>query len=250
MTGSSPLPALPDEDQQITLVSVCDGNISVLPARVLVTKPHKIALSLEAPSTEPQRWEEGQIVTLLYTRGEHIMRLRAELRERVADDRLTVEPLGEAKEGDRRDFRRADLDTRIWARRSPTKDPAEARALQAALVVPDDDPGFETQAINLSGSGASFLASEPMEAEDLIDLRIALDMRPRRTVAMIARVVRVIRMGAARPVTAVRFAEISEADQDAIIYSVFARHFATSGLGDALNDLELGSQDDDDEDEP
>ncbi|MFO0748984.1 MAG: PilZ domain-containing protein [Myxococcota bacterium] len=247
MTGQNPLPALPDEDQQITLVSVCDGNISVLPARVLVTKAHIIALSLEAPSSEPQRWEEGQIVTLLYTRGEHIMRLRAELRERVADDRLTVEPLGEAKEGDRRDFRRADLDTRIWLKRSPTRDPAEARALQAQTHVPDDDPGFEVQTLNLSGSGASFLAAEPMEAEDLVDVRIALDMRPRRTVSMIARVVRVIRMGAGRPVIAVRFAEISEADQDAIIYSVFARHFATSGLGDALNDLELGSAKDEDD---
>lgn len=246
MTNS--IPALPDEDQQITLVSVCDGNISVLPARVLVTKPHKIALSLEAPSTEPQRWEEGQIVTLLYTRGEHIMRLRAELRERVADDRLTVEPLGEAKDGDRRDFRRADLDTRLWAKKSPTKDPAEARALQVATIVAEDDPHFEQQTINLSGSGASFLAVEPLEAEDLVDVRIALDMRPRRVVSMIARVVRVIRMGAARPVIAVRFAEISEADQDAIIYSVFARHFATSGLGDALNDLELGAQKDDDQD--
>lgn len=241
MTGTAPLPApLPDEDQQITLVSVCDGNISVLPARVLVTKPHKIALSLEAPSSEPQRWEEGQIVTLLYTRGEHIMRLRAELREKVADDRLTVEPLGEAKEGDRRDFRRADIDTRLWVKRLATRDTAEARALQAATVVAEDDPAFEAQAINLSGSGASFLATETVESEDLLDLRIALDMRPRRVVQMIGRVVRVIPMAGARPVVAVRFAEISEADQDAIIYSVFARHFATSGLGDALNDLELG----------
>jgi len=242
MTGTSPLPApLPDEDQQITLVSVCDGNISVLPARVLVTKPHKIALSLEAPSTEPQRWDEGQIVTLLYTRGEHIMRLRAELREKVADDRLTVEPLGEAKEGDRRDFRRADIDTRVWVKRLTTRDTIEARAHQATTSVAEDDTGFEAQSINLSGSGASFFLKENVEAEDLLDIRISLDMRPRRTVQMIGRVVRVIPMGEGRPIVAVRFAEISEADQDAIIYSVFARHFATSGLGDALNDLELGT---------
>src|SRR5689334_3967790 len=117
----APQPApLPEEDQQVTIVSVRDGHISVLPARVLVTRPHKIALSLDSPSAEAQRWSDGQSLTLLYTMGEHIMRLRAELRERVADDRVTVEPIGDAKEGDRRDFRRADVDARIRVRKCAT----------------------------------------------------------------------------------------------------------------------------------
>lgn len=232
---SSPLPALlPDEDQQVTIVSVRDGNISVLPARVLVTRPHKIALSLEAPSAEAQRWTDGQSLTLLYTHGEHIMRLRAELRERVADDRVTVEPIGEAKEGDRRDFRRADLEARIRIRKCPSRDTAEARERQLATPLPEESPEFEIQSVNLSGSGVSFEANEPFELDDLVDIRVVLEMRPRRIVSMIGRVVRHVRPDLPKPMVAVRFAELSEADQDAVIYSVFAAHFATVGLGNEL----------------
>lgn len=232
---SSPLPAsLPDEDQQVTIVSVRDGNISVLPARVLVTRPHKIALSLEAPSAEAQRWTDGQSLTLLYTHGEHIMRLRAELRERVADDRVTVEPIGEAKEGDRRDFRRADLEARIRIRKCPSRDTAEARERQLATPLPEESPEFEVQSVNLSGSGVSFEANEPFELDDLVDIRVVLEMRPRRIVSMIGRVVRHVRPDLPKPIVAVRFAELSEADQDAVIYSVFAAHFATVGLGGEL----------------
>lgn len=232
-TRNVPLPApLPEEDQQVTIVSVREGHISVLPARVLVTRPHKLALSLDAPSAEAQRWTDGQALTLLYTHGEHIMRLRAELRERVSDDRLMVEPIGEAKEGDRRDFRRADVDARIRVRKCATRDTALAREAQLAEVVADDSPDFERQTVNLSGSGVSFETAEPFTNEDLVDIRIALEMRPRRVVSMIARIVRLIPREGARTIVAVRFAELSEADQDAVIYSVFAAHFATVGLGD------------------
>lgn len=222
--------SLPEEDQQVTIVSVRDGHISVLPARVLVTRPHKIALSLDAPSAEAQRWTDGQSLTLLYTQGEHIMRLRAELRERVADDRVTVEPIGDAKEGDRRDFRRADVDARIRARRCSTLDTAIAREQQLATPVPDDSPDFESQNVNLSGSGVSFETREELAVDDIVDMRLSLDLRPRRVVALIARVVRSVKIDNLRSTVAVRFAELSEADQDAVIYSVFAAHFANVGL--------------------
>jgi len=231
--GPTPQAApLPGEDQQVTIVSVRDGHISVLPARVLVTRPHKIALSLDAPSAEAQRWTDGQALTLLYTHGEHIMRLRAELRERVADDRVTVEPIGEAKEGDRRDFRRADVDARIRIKKCDTRDTAIAREQQLATVIADDSPEYERQVVNLSGSGVSFNGSNAFAMEDLVDVRISLEMKPRRTVSMIGRVVRIINPELERPIVALRFAELSEADQDAVIYSVFAAHFATVGLGD------------------
>jgi hypothetical protein len=231
--------SLPSEDQQVTIVSVREGNISVLPARVLVTRPHTIALSLDAPSAEAQRWTDGQSLTLLYTQGEHIMRLRAELRERVSDDRVTVEPIGEAKEGDRRDFRRADVEARIRARRCPTRDTAVARDLQLKTEVAEDSPEFELQTVNLSGSGVSCRTSEPFEVEDLVDLRLVLEMRPRRVVSMIGRIVRVIDPENPKPIIAVRFAELSEADQDAVIYSVFSAHFATVGLGGDLGDEDI-----------
>jgi len=237
-TSPGPQPAsLPEEDQQVTIVSVRDGHISVLPARVLVTRPHKIALSLDAPSAEAQRWTDGQSLTLLYTIGEHIMRLRAELRERVADDRVTVEPIGDAKEGDRRDFRRADVDARIRVRKCPTSDTANAREQQLATPIPEDSPEFELQNVNLSGSGVSFEARADLALDDLVDIRLVLDMRPRRIVSVIGRIVRHVKPDGARPVMAARFAELSEADQDAVIYSVFAAHFANVGLSELDDEL-------------
>lgn len=231
--SAPPSGPMPLEDQQVTIVSVRDGHISVLPAKVLVVRPHKIALSLDAPSAEAQRWQDGQALTLLFTHGEHIMRLRAELRERVADDRVMVEPIGEAKEGDRRDFRRADVDARIRVRKCASRDTAIAREEQLATPIPDESPEFESQLVNLSGSGVSFESRESFSAEDLLDIRIGLELRPRRVVSMIGRVVRIIDRGEPNiPIVAVRFAELSEADQDTIIYSVFAAHFATVGLGD------------------
>src|SRR5262245_18303942 len=241
MVSSSPgpLPApLPEEDQQVTIVSVREGNISVLPARVLITRPHKIALSLEGPSVEAQRWSDGQSLTLLYTQGEHIMRLRAELRERIAEDRITVEPIGEAKEGDRRDFRRADLEARIRVRRCDTKDPASAREQQLATPVADDSPELELQTVNLSGSGVSFEANERFELDDLVDIRLVLELRPWLVVAIIGRIVRHLRPDAPCPIIAARFAELSEVDQDAVIYSVFAAHFANVGLSELEDELE------------
>jgi c-di-GMP-binding flagellar brake protein YcgR len=161
------------------------------------------------------------------------MRLRAELRERVADDRVMVEPIGEAKEGDRRDFRRADVDARIRVRKCASRDTALAREEQLSTVVPDDSPEFESQLINLSGSGVGFESRESFTTEDLLDIRIGLELRPRRVVSMIGRIVRIIDRGEkGPPIVAVRFAELSESDQDTIIYSVFAAHFATVGLGD------------------
>lgn len=237
-SSPGPLPSqLPEEDQQVTLVSVRSGQISVLPARVLVTRPHKIALSLEGPSSEVQRWGDGQAVTLLYTQGEHIMRLKAELRERVAEDRVTVEPIGEAKEGDRRDFRRADVEVRIRVRRCDTSDTAQARERQLATPIAEDSPELEPQNVNLSGSGVSFESIEPLALGDLVDIRLVLDVRPRRLVSIIGRIVRLVRPELPRPIIAARFAELSEADQDAVIYSVFAAHFATVGLAE-LEELE------------
>lgn len=231
--SAPPTGPMPSEDQQVTIVSVRDGHISVLPAKVLVVRPHKVALSLDAPSAEAHRWQDGQALTLLFTHGEHIMRLRAELRERVADDRVMVEPIGEAKEGDRRDFRRADVDARIRVKKCSSRDTAVAREEQLATPVAEEGPDYESQIVNLSGSGVSFESIEPFGTEDLLDIRIALELKPRRVVSMIGRIVRIINSpDAARPIVAVRFAELSEADQDTIIYSVFAAHFATVGLGD------------------
>lgn len=226
---------LPQEDQQVTLISVRDGNISVTSARALVVKPRKLALKIDASLSEPPVWSDEQALTMIYTHGDRVMRLRGILREQVDAERITVEPVGEVKEGDRRDYRRADVEARIFSRPVNTQSPSEARKSQLAHAVPQTSPLFEVQTVNISGSGVSFTSSQRYVQGELVDLRLILEQPAAAVVTVVGQVVRAVE-GTPHSY-AVRFAELSEADQDIIVYTVFSNHFAAEGLSDALDDL-------------
>lgn len=223
----------------MTLISVREGNISVTSARALVVKAHKIALKVDTVISEPPDWSEGQSLTMIYTHGERVMRLRGVLCEQVGADRITVEPVGEVKEGDRRDYRRADVPARIHATRADTTSPAEARAAQMALQVTPDTEAFSSQTVNISGSGLGFTWVDTFAVGDLLDVRLVLDQPAAALVTVIGQVVRAVPGAAGAPASyAIRFAELSEADQDIIVYTVFSNHFAAEGLSDALDDFD------------
>lgn len=228
-------PPLPSEDQQVTIVSVQDGQISVLPAKVLVARPQKLALELESPTQDSQRWAPDHIFTILYTEDELILRLRAQLTERVDNARVTVTPLGPAREGDRRDFRRADMEVRVFARVADTTDTGIARENQLADAIEVDHPGFVSCPVNISGSGISFMMAGPVTRESVIDVRLVMPSQPSRVIAFIGTVVRVSppdEQGLQD--VALRFSEFSEAHQDAVIYAVFSHCFAESPIGEDL----------------
>jgi len=235
---------LPQEDQQVTLISVRDGNISVTSARALVVKARKIALKIDTALSEPPEWSDDQSLTMIYTHGERVMRLRGLLREQVDSDRITVEPVGEVKEGDRRDYRRADVEARIFVKSAKTQSPSEARAAQVAQPIAPTSDAFGTQEINISGSGLGFTSTETFAMGELVDVRLVLDQPAAALVTVIGQVVRASpgATDGAPGIYAIRFAELSEADQDIIVYTVFSNHFAAEGLSDALDDF-------DDEDE-
>jgi len=238
---------LPQEDQQVTLISVREGNISVTSARTLVVKPHKIALELDSALSELPSWSIDQALTMIYTHGDRVMRLRATVREQIDQERVTVEPVGEVKEGDRRDFRRADVDARVYSKRSPTTSPSEARTLQLAESVPLSSGAFRRQVINISGSGLSFTSPEVYAMGELVDVRLVLDRPTNAMVTMIGHLVRAVPgEGGELGTYAIRFAELSESDQDLIVYTVFSNHFAAEGLGDALDLAASGDEGEDD----
>ena len=229
---------LPQEDQQITLISVRDGNISVTSARALVVKARKIALEIDTALSEPPAWSAEQQLTMIYTHGDRVMRLRGVLREQVDVDRITVEPVGDVKEGDRRDYRRADVELRVRVRRTGTQSPTEARSAQLAHRVDPTSPEFEVQAVNVSGSGLSFNTREVYAAGELLDVRLVLEQPAAALVTVIGQVVRAVPGVGGEPGNyAIRFAELSEGDQDVIVYTVFSNHFAAEGLADALDDM-------------
>ncbi len=227
---------LPAEDQNITLIAVREGNISVTSAKVLVVKPSAIALEVNTNVSEPPDWEDAQPVTLIYTHEDRVMRLRASVDERVSETRLLVKPIGDAMEGDRRDFRRADVAAKVYVERIAGT-MADAREAQAVAIT--DSARFDDQTVNLSGSGVSFLSGLPFEAGDIVDVRLILSAPTTAHVSIIGRVVRVFDGDPLKKI-AVRFAELSEAHQDILVYTVFSSHFESEGLADAFEDLKPG----------
>ena len=227
-------PALPTEDQLVTMVSVRDGNIYVTSARVLVSKPKSLGLRIDTRLSEPAPFERSQPLTLLYAQDERVMRLKAIVSSPIDDERLTIQPVGDVKEGDRRDFRRADLAVDLYFK--PVSHPSSdaARTAQLAHDVPAED--FSQQTINLSGSGIQLSSRTDWESGTLLDIRLVLPLPKQTPVCVVGEVVRMLDFedDHGRRV-AVRFAEISEPDQDLIVYTVFSRHFQDEGLSDEFS---------------
>ena len=111
---------LPHDDQLVTMVTVRDGHIFVASSTVLVSKANSVALSIDTSIAAPPEFARGQDVTLLYASGDRVMRLKTTIQETIAEDRITLRPAGEPREGDRRDYRRADVRAGIYVTPSGT----------------------------------------------------------------------------------------------------------------------------------
>lgn len=227
-------PALPTEDQLVTMVSVRDGNIYVTSARVLVSKPQSLGLRIDTRLSETAPFERAQPLTLLYAQDERVMRLKAVVSSPIDEERLTIQPVGDIKEGDRRDFRRADLMVGLYVQPSDRKTSDEARAAQVATDVGADT--FQQRSINLSGSGIQISSHVDWDSGTLLDIRLILPLPKQTPVCVIGEVVRMLDIEDenGRRV-AVRFAELSEPDQDLIVYTVFSRHFQDEGLSEEFS---------------
>jgi hypothetical protein len=225
---------LPAEDQLVTMVSVKDGNIHVTSARVLVSKPKSLGMRIDTRLSEPEPLERGQPLTLLYALDERVMRVKAVVSSPIDDERLTVQLVGDVKEGDRRDFRRADLAVQISTRPVTNVTAEEARSAQIASSAAPES--FSEQVINLSGSGIQVSSKTDWDSGLLLDIRMVLPLQQQTTVCVIGEVVRMLDIhdDNGRRV-AIRFAEISEPDQDLIVYTVFSRHFKDEEIPDELN---------------
>ena len=214
--------ALPHEDQQVTMVTVREGDIHVTSATVLVGSDRNIAVEVDTTLTEPPAFEMGQAVTLLYSHDDRVMRLKTSVSELVAAERVNLKPLEGAKEGDRRDYRRADVEAQVYCEPLQGEDVGAARALQAAHHVEDGEYG--EQSINLSGSGVMLNVVDTIAENTLLDLRLGLPMLKGGPIQIVGRVVRAFDETSGVRL-AIRFAEISESDQDKVVYTVFSRCF-------------------------
>lgn len=225
---------LPAEESMITIVSVLEGTISVASARVTVSKEDAIAVKVDSAVSTPPTYQPAQSLTLLYSRGERVWRLKAVVSSILDNERLTIRPIGKSKEGDRRDFRRADLPARVYVQPSGSADTGEARRLQLSNEA--DDALYVDQSINLSGSGVQVSVQQDYDSGTLLDMRLVLPLATPTTVCVVGQVVRMldVRTEEGRRM-AVRFLEIAEPDQDLIVYTVFSRYFSDQGMDDELS---------------
>jgi len=224
---------LPREDQLVTMVSVREGNIYVTSANALVVKESTIALRIDASLNPPPEFQRAQPVTILYTGGDRVLRLKAVVRERIDEMRLTVEPVGDVKEGDRRDYRRVDMEAGLQVR-PITESDADART--ALLAAEPNEDALPTQSVNISGSGLQWHASEGMEDATFVLLHIRLEGDGGGSIPAIGQIVRCVPSDDGH-LTAVRFVDISEAAQDRIVHAVFAKFFQSDAARD-LTDLD------------
>ena len=228
---------LPREDQFLTIVSVRSGDIHVTSGTTLLVKGKTIALKCDERDGAPPSFERDQTVTLLYTHDERVLRLRAMVRDQIAPDRITATIVGEVKEGDRRDFRRADVEGRVEIRPLNAETAEDARrALRA-----DDFAGEAVvceASVNISGSGAQFLMDLNLAKGSFVAFSMSV---PAPNEAVIKAAAQLVRSGEAddtgRRDIALRFIEISEGDQDYIVYTVFSKCFEVDES--LLDDLEI-----------
>jgi c-di-GMP-binding flagellar brake protein YcgR len=92
---------------------------------------------------------------------------------------------------------------------------------------PCDDGYFETNEVNISGSGIRLKAEKEYPVGTAVKLKIKLPTSPREIIPLLARVVRVEqkkRKGNPLYITALHFSEIKTADREKIIQYVFQKY--------------------------
>jgi c-di-GMP-binding flagellar brake protein YcgR len=219
------------------MVSVRDGNIYVTSANALVVKESTIALRIDTSLNAPPDFQRAQPVTILYTGDDRVLRLKAVVRERIDDVRLTVEPVGDVKEGDRRDYRRVDMDVQLHVSDVATMEAAE----RSEHLASGPTGTLEKHAVNISGSGVQWTGSHQWAHDQLVLIEMGLGGDGDDVIRAIGQVVRSIEVDDGHQ-TAVRFVEISESAQDKIVHAVFACFFQ-SGAAKEFVDLDDGVSD-------
>jgi len=148
---------------------------------------------------------------------------------KVEDGALSLQCAGPPRPGERREFIRAEMVLTLFARKLATRDLEEAAALAQASPPGADDARWKPLLVDLSGSGIRLRLDEPAETDDLIEVRLKLDARPKRPLVLFGRVVRVTRAEGDVLEAALRFEGLTEAQQDALINQAFRVRYEQLG---------------------
>ena len=103
----------------------------------------------------------------------------------------------------------------------------EKKIIKEQYSSPGDDGYFETNEVNISGSGIRIKAEKEYPVGTVVKLKIKLPTAPREIIPILARVVRVEqkkRKAGDIYITALHFAEIKTADREKLIQYVFQKY--------------------------
>lgn len=210
--------ALPTTGQQVTVVVVSGEDALVTPAEVLVSDEDSIVVEVRGSKSPPSR---GDRVTLLYSVGEGVMRLKTRCLEVYRESRWILEADAPPVPGERRDYYRADVEVGVAVVRDLPADREAARAdlRRRADRLPIGD--LPRLAADLSGSGMRFAPPEPLGDGSTVGLLIALDPSHGPIYGVEANVLRTGQDGR----VALTFEQPSPALQEAVVTAVFRQRY-------------------------
>lgn len=225
----------PKVGQHLTLMSVLDGDISIVPAEVdALGENFRLEVHLTTGLSILKRWQLGMVLPLLFEHGDAMMHLRTSLLSKDPSGKLSLQALDKAKIGDRRAYRRGNAELKLLMKEAEGLDSQELRQKQQEEASLLDMTLLPFETVNLSGSGFStgrsyFGKNGAAKKGDLLDVRILLKDHPGVLITAVAQVVRVKGDGG-ESMLAAHFLEISSAHQDLIIYEIFSLHFNHLGI--------------------
>jgi hypothetical protein len=214
----------PATDQLITGIAIADGNVSVLTGKILVARPHGLAVEFEhdPEGSSPSR---GHKITLMYPWEDYILRLRTSVEDVVDVNRYLLTPVAEVSKGERREFLRADVSVRLFV--DQVDDPAAA---VSSTYSADETRHWPEQVVDLSGGGIRFTTDVTCKKGDQLLIALALEETNDTTLVAAGNVVR------AKPTdapgildVALAFPALDESTRDLLVNQVFRRYYQDLG---------------------
>jgi hypothetical protein len=211
---------LPKEKQQVTMVTVRDGEAFVGIGRILNIEGDNVVLE---PTDAPFDPHEGMRVTLLYAGEDRVMRWRTNFEGNFQTERWALSSSSLPEPGERRDFYRANVEVayRFVSLVSDDLDEANVGLEDTAAQFEVRDLGTTTA--DLSGSGVKFSASHNLRKGENSGLLLSISAGSGGILGVVVEPVRI-----KGDEVALTFHQISSELQDDIVAAVFRQRYGAA----------------------
>lgn len=211
---------LPKEQQQVTMVTVRDGEAFVGIGRVLNVEADTVVME---PTDSPFEPQEGMRVTLLYAGEDRVMRWRTSFEGSFNTGRWALSSSSEPEPGERRDFYRANVEIafRFVSLVSDDLDEANVGLADSATQYGHDDLALTTA--DLSGSGAKFSTPHNLRKGENAGLLLSISAGSGDILGVVVEPVRI-----KGDEVALTFHQISPELQDDIVAAVFRQRYGAT----------------------